>query len=141
MQNLAQHATVWDMTYNQFGMPVITATLDIKADGQKARIIGKFVADMGNASLLFLNKYNADIDRLVREGKLRLHDARDKRTGQVVAQGVYAEKLSICDRTFKGVSVGVSTFKSLEECGFLGLKFFTMPAVFDFEKNKLYLCK
>lgn len=37
--------------------------------------------------------------------------------------------------------VGVSTFKSLKECGFLGLKFFTMPAIFDFDANKLYLCK
>ena len=141
MQDLSLHATVLDMTYNQFGMPVITATLDLKAEGKKVSITGQFITDMGNASLLFLNKSNADIEKLVRAGKLRLHDARDNRTGKVVAQGVYAEKLSICDRTFKGVSVGVSTFKSLKECGFLGLKFFTMPAIFDFDANKLYLCK
>lgn len=139
IQNLSPNVTALNLTYNQFGMPVVTASLDIKADGQKVSITGKFITDMGNASLLFLNKSDTVIEKLVREGKLRLHDARDNRTGKVVAQGVYAEKLSICDRTYKGVSVGVSTFKSLTECGFLGLKFFTMPAVFDFDENKLYL--
>ena len=122
-------------------MPVVTTTLDVKADGRKARLTGKFITDMGNASLLFLNRNNTDMENLVRRGTLRLLDARDKATGKVVAQGIYAEKLTICDRTYKDVSVGVSTFKSLEECGFLGLKFFTMPAIFDFDENKLYLCR
>lgn len=141
LQDSVKGASVFDLAYNQWGMPVVTTTLDLKADGRKARLTGKFITDMGNASLLFLNRNNTDMENLVRKGTLRLLDARDKATGKVVAQGIYAKKLTICDRTYKDVSVGVSTFKSLEECGFLGLKFFTMPAIFDFDENKLYLCR
>lgn len=139
LQQLTKKSSVWDMTYNQFGMPVITTSLSIKAYGQRIDITGKFIADLGNASLLFLNRYNPDIDKLAREGKLRLYDARDKRTGEVVAQGFKADNLTVCNRTYKGFTVGVSTFKGLEECGFYGVKFFQTPAVFDFDENKLYL--
>lgn len=139
LQQLTKKSSVWDMTYNQFGMPVITTSLSIKAYGQRIDITGKFIADLGNASLLFLNRYNPDIDKLAREGKLRLYDARDKRTGEVVAQGFKADNLTVCNRTYKGFTVGVSTFKGLEECGFFGVKFFQTPAVFDFDENKLYL--
>ena len=69
---------------------------------------------MGNASLLFLNKCNASVENLFSDGKISLKDARDKRTGKVVAQGVYAEELTICKRMYENVSVGVSSFKSLE---------------------------
>lgn len=139
LQQLTKKSSVWDMTYNQFGMPVITTSLSIKAYGQRIDITGKFIADLGNASLLFLNRYNPEIDKLAREGKLRLYDARDKRTGEVVAQGFKADNLTVCNRTYKGFTVGVSTFKGLEECGFFGVKFFQTPAVFDFDENKLYL--
>lgn len=139
LQQLTKKSSVWDMTYNQFGMPVITTSLSIKAYGQRIDITGKFIADLGNASLLFLNRYNPDIDKLAREGKLRLYDARDKRTGEVVAQGFKADNLTVCNRTYKGFTVGVSTFKGLEECGFFGVKFFQTPAVFDFDEKKLYL--
>lgn len=141
LQKLTREASAWNMTYNQFGMPDITTSLTISAGGYQKTITGKFIADMGNASLLFLNKCNASVENLFSDGKISLKDARDKRTGKVVAQGVYAEELTICKRMYENVSVGVSTFKSLEECGFLGLKFFTMPAIFDFDENKLYLCK
>ena len=139
LQQLTKKSSVWDMTYNQFGMPVITTSLSIKAYGQRIDITGKFIADLGNASLLFLNRYNPDIDKLAREGKLRLYDARDKRTGEVVAQGFKADNLTVCNRTYKGFTVGVSTFKGLEECGFFGVKFFQTPAAFDFDEKKLYL--
>ena len=139
LQNLTKKASVWPLTYNQFGMPVITTSLSIKAYEQRIDITGKFITDLGNASLLSLNRYNPDIDKLAKEGKLRLYDARDKRTGEVVAQGFQADKLTVCNRTYKGFTVGVSTFKGLDECGFFGLKFFQRPAVFDFDENKLYL--
>ena len=61
--------------------------------------------------------------------------------GKVVAEGLYADKLTICGRTYEGVSVGVtSQLKAVKECGYLGVKFFTMPAVFDFDNSKMYLC-
>ena len=141
LQKLTRDASAWNLTCNQFGMPVVTTSLTISADGHQKTITGNFITDMGNASLLFLNKCNASVENLFSDGKIRLKDAHDKRTGKVIAQGVYAEELTICKKMFEGVSVGVSTFKSLEECGFLGLKFFTMPAVFDFDENKMYLCK
>ena len=59
----------------------------------------------------------------------------------VSAQNDAVFKLTICGRQFKGVTVGVSPFKSLDEYGFLGLKFFTIPTIFDFSEKKLYLCK
>ncbi len=69
-----------------------------------------------------------------------MKEARDK-NGKVVAEGLFADKLTICGRPYNDVSVGVNKFKSLDECGFLGVKFFTMPAVFDFDQGKMYLCK
>ena len=141
LQHFTKNASVLDLTYNQFGMPDVTTSLSIKADGHRIDITGKFTADLGNASLLFLNRHNTEVDKLMSDSRVRLIDIHDNRTGKVHAQGFYADKLTICDKTYKGVSVGVSTFKEMEECGFFGLKFFTMPAVFDFEENKLFLCK
>jgi len=36
---------------------------------------------------------------------------------------------------------GSDNFKSLDEYGFLGVKFFDIPTIFDFSDKKLYLCK
>ena len=132
-------ATACDMTFNKWGMPVFTSRLSMKVEGRKANLEGEFIADMGNASLLFLNQSQALVDNMLARGAVTLREARDK-TGNVVAEGLYASKLTICDRTFKGVSVGVARMKSLKECGFLGLKFFTMPTVFDIDNSKMYLC-
>ena len=59
--------------------------------------------------------------------------------GKVIAEGIYADKLTICGYRFKGVSVGVNPFQSLNEYGFIGLKFFTKPTIFDFSLHQLYL--
>ena len=58
-----------------------------------------------------------------------------------IAEGFYADRVTICDRNFKGVSVGVNPFKSMDEYGIVGLKFFNIPTIFDFGERKLYLCK
>ena len=136
LQNLTKKASVWPLTYNLFGMPVITTSLRIKAEGHHIDITGQFIADLGNASLLFLNRYDTEVDKLMSDSKVHLVDIYDNRKGQTYSQAFYVDKLTICDRTYKGDTVGVSTFKGLEECGILGLKFFTMPAVFDFDKKK-----
>lgn len=37
--------------------------------------------------------------------------------------------------------IDMKKFMWQDECGYLGLKFFTMPTIFDFDKGKMYLCK
>lgn len=140
LQELVKDATALDMSYNKWGYPVVNTQLSMNVNDCPLKVNGNFVADMGNASLLFLNKSQDSVAKMLTESKVQLKEARDKK-GNVVAEGLYAERLTICDRTYHNVSVGVNPFKSLEECGFLGLKFFTMPTVFDFDHQKMYLCK
>ena len=140
LKDLVKDATALDLSFNKWSMPVVNTQLNINADGQRINLKGNFIADMGNGSLLFLNKSQVDVVNMLKDGQVKLKEARDK-SGKVVAEGLNANRLTICDRTYKDVSVGVSTFISLGECGFLGLKFFTMPTVFDFDNKKMYLCK
>ena len=140
LQELVKDATALDMSYNKWRYPVVNTQLSMDVSGHCVNVKGNFIADMGNGSLLFLNKSQEDVVKMLTENKIVLKEARNK-NGKVVSEGLYADKLTICDRTYSDVSVGVNPFKSLEECGFLGLKFFTMPTVFDFDNNKMYLCK
>lgn len=140
LQNLIKGATALDLSFNKFSMPVINTHLSIDVDGRRISLDGNFIADMGNASLLFLNKSQASVEKMLNDGQVHLREAYD-RNGNVIAEGLYADTLTICGRTYDGVSVGVNKFKSFEECGLLGLKFFTMPTVFDFDNRKMYLCE
>ena len=74
------------------------------------------------------------------DGRIALREARNGE-GKIVAEGFNADKITVCDRNFKGVTVGVYPFKSLDEYGILGLKFFNIPTIFDFSDKKLYLCE
>ena len=140
LQSLAKKATVMDLGFNKWDMPTVRTTLTVKVDGRETSIEGDFITDMGNAGLLFVNKSQPNVVKMLDDGRIVLHGARNKE-GKIVSEGFYADKLTICDRAFKGVSVGVNPFKSLDEYGFLGLKFFNIPAIFDFSNKKLYLCK
>ena len=140
LPSLVKDATVMDLSFNNFGMPVVNTLLSMDVNGRNVRMKGNFITDMGNGSLLFLNKSQASVERALADSQVQLKEARDMK-GKVVAEGLFADKLTICGRTYSDVSVGVNKFKSLDECGFLGVKFFTMPAVFDFDKGKMYLCK
>ena len=140
LQSLVKKATRMELGFNKWGMPTVRTTLTVKVEGRKTSIEGDFITDMGNASLLFMNKSQPNVVKMLEDGWIALKEARN-RDGKVVAEGFYADKLTICDRKFKGVSVGVNPFKSLDEYGFLGVKFFNIPTVFDFSDKKLYLCK
>lgn len=140
LQELIEGATALDLTFNKWAMPVVNTILSMSVGGRRVNLPGNFIVDMGNASLLFLNKSQTSVVKALADGKVNLKQAYDK-NGKVVAEGIFAEQLIICGRTYHSVSVGVSQFKSLEECGFLGLKFFTMPTVFDFDHHKMYLCR
>ena len=142
-QHLARRvkdAPALDLTFNKWNMPVVSSRLEMDVDERSISLEGNFIVDMGNGSLLFLNKSQTNVVKMLNDGQVRLKEARDN-NGKIVAEGLYADRLTICGRTYKGVSVGVSSFKRLDECGHLGLKFFTMPVLFDFDKGKMYLCK
>ena len=138
LQELTKGIQSFPLSFNKWNMPVVNTTLSMKVDGQNLHIKGDFIADMGNASLLFLNKSQEDVIRLFKDNNVKLKEARNK-NGKVVAEGLFADSLVICNRKYTDVSVGVNPFKSLSECGFLGLKFFTMPAIFDYSNSRMYL--
>ena len=140
LPSLVKDATTMDLSYNKLGMPVVNTQLSMNVNGRNIRLKGNFIADMGNGSLLFLNKSQSIVASTLADSHVTLKEARD-RNGKVVAEGLFADKLTICGRTFIDASVGVSKFPSLDECGFLGVKFFTTPAIFDFDKGKMYLSK
>lgn len=141
LQALITDATSLDLSFNQWGMPTVTTQLSMDVDNRNIRMKGTFIVDMGNGSLLFLNKLQPDVARMLNEGKVELKEARDN-NGKVVAEGLYADKLTICGKTYHGVSVGItSKLKAMKEAGHLGVKFFTMPTVFDFDNSKMYLCQ
>lgn len=138
LQEITKGIQSFPLSFNKWNMPVVNTMLTMSVDGRKISIQGNFITDMGNASLLFLNKSQEDVTRLLKDNNVILKEARDK-NGRVVAEGLYAEELIICNRKYTGVSIGVNPFKSLSECGFLGLKFFSMPAIFDYSNSRMYL--
>ena len=140
LQGLAKDAKTMDLSFNKWGMPMVKTTLTVKVNGRQTSIEGNFIADMGNAALLFMNKSQTDVVQMMEDGWIVPKEARNK-DGKVIAEGFYADRLTICDRKFKGIPVGVFPFKSMDEYGILGLKFFNIPTIFDFSEKKLYLCK
>lgn len=140
LQDCVKKAKTMDLSFNKWNMPMVRTVLTLKVNGRETSIEGNFIADMGNASLLFMNKWQPNVVKMMENGWIVLKEARNK-DGKYVAEGFYADRLTICDRKFKGVSVGAYPFKSMDEYGILGLKFFNIPTVFDFSEMKLYLCE
>lgn len=138
LQKIAQDIPSFPLTFNQWNMPVVNTELSMTVGGRDMSLKGNFITDMGNASLLFLNKSQEAVVSMLNDNKVRLQEARNK-SGKVVAEGLLAESLIICDRKYTRVSVGVNPFKSLSESGFIGLKFFSMPTIFDFSNSRMYL--
>ena len=91
-------------------------------------------------SLLFLNNSQPNVVKMLEDGWIELKDARTK-DSKVFTEAFNADKITICDRKFRGSTVGVNPFKSMDEYGILGVKFFNIPTIFDFGDKKLYLCK
>lgn len=76
---------------------------------------------------------------MIEENKIELKEARNMQ-GQVVAEGIFADNLTICGRKYSEVSIGVTDkLKSTKEAGFLGVKFMTMPIILDFGEKKMYI--
>ena len=122
-------------------MPVVSAELAMTVEFKKTTMQGDFIVDMGNGSLLFLMKQNKGVQDMLTGGEIQLKEARDKQ-GNVIAEGLYADSLAICGKSFFCVSVGVTDrLQGIEEAGFLGVKFMTMPIAFDFKEKKMYVKK
>ena len=122
-------------------MPVVSAELAMMVESKKTTMQGDFIVDMGNGSLLFLMKQNKGVQDMLTGGEIQLKEARDKQ-GNVIAEGLYADSLAICGKSFFCVSVGVTDrLQGIEEAGFLGVKFMTMPIAFDFKEKKMYVKK
>ena len=122
-------------------IPVVNAELSMNIGSKQAKMQGDFIVDFGNGSLLFMMKQNENVAKMIADSGIELLDAKDK-NGNVVAQGIYADGLSICGIPFTDVSIGVTDkMKTVKEAGFIGLKFFTKPAILDFNKSRMYVAE
>jgi hypothetical protein len=119
----------------KLGFPLVTATIDVDTPEGRAKLKGRLIVDFGNPSLLFLLKQHPSLAKALEKDKIALKDAFD-RQGRLVAQGLYAERVSLLGRSYADISIGVTDkMSSIEHLGFLGTKFFASPVVFDFDKG------
>lgn len=141
LNNLIDQYDTYPLYLSDKKMPVVNSTLNINVAGKECMMQGDFIVDMGNGAHLFLMKQHKAVKHLIKENNLKLQEAKNTQ-GIVVAEGLYADKLTICGKLFEHVSIGVTdTMTSIKEAGFLGLKFFTSPTIFDFGKGKMYIKK
>lgn len=133
----------YQLRMKEYGnIPVVDSPLSITIDGiNKINVNGSFIVDFGNASLLFLMKQNDIVQQIISNNTVKLHEAKDLQ-GRVVAEGFLADKLTICNKTFSTISVGVTDkLTTIKETGFLGLKYFTGPVILDFTRHVMYVEK
>ena len=121
------------------GFPVVAASVDLATPGGIAKLKGGLIVDFGNPSLLFLLKQHKSLAKAIRRKKIELKDAFDGQ-GRLVAQGVYADSVSLLGRKYYDLSIGVTDrMQSIEQLGFLGIPFFESPVVFDFDNGVMIL--
>lgn len=134
----AHYQKYW-LSFNKMGMPIIHATLHLNTAKGDARLRGGFIADFGNPMLFFLMRQHKSMDRAIKKGSIELKDAYDNE-GVLVAQGIYAEKISFCGREYNDVSIGVTDkMATIEQLGLIGIPFFSSPVVFDFDKKVMMI--
>lgn len=125
--------------YNKDGEPTVNTRLYFTNYNTDMELIGNFIIDFGNASLLALNTNLQEVNDSIQNRNVRLDIAKDKNSGRIVGKGIYAPSMTLLDNSFEKVSIGVTDkLKSLKEFGYIGYKVFKRPVTFDFEKNKLY---
>ena len=119
----------------ELGFPVVSAEVGLVTAAGRSRLKGGLIVDFGNPSLLFLLKQHKSLAKAVRKKKVVLKDAFD-REGRLVAQGIYADTVTLLGREYHGVSIGVTDkMSALGQLGFMGLPFFDSPVVFDFDRG------
>ena len=123
-------------TDKDMGFMVVTAPISIHTDGATYQIKDDLIVDFGNPTLLFLMKKHKKIAKAI-DKCLTLKDAYNQE-GVLVAQGIFAEEITICGRTYKDVSIGVTDkMPFIKQLGFLGIPFFGSYTVFDFAKETM----
>ena len=120
------------------GFPVISAKIYIDSPEGKSKLKGSLVVDFGNPALLFLRKQHKSIGKAVEKNTIKLRDAYDRK-GNLIAQGIYANTVSIFGNKYNDISIGVTDkMQNLSHLGFLGLPFFSSQVVFDFDQGYMY---
>lgn len=117
------------------GLPIVLADITLSGNkGREVHLKENLIIDFGNPMLLFLMKQHKSFARLMKRDLIELHDAYNS-DGVVVAQGIYSENTVICRKSFEDTSIGVTDkMKNIREFGFLGIPFFNVPVIFDFDR-------
>lgn len=113
-------------------MPIFESKLEM-ADtyNHNAEISGKFIFDLGNGSPLFLFRKN--IAPFIKGNKFKVLPAKDKSTGDVIGQGIYAAYCKIGKRSLRDISVGITNrvWRSDSILGCVGPTFFKGSVILD----------
>ena len=121
------------------GFPIVAAKVCLQTPEGRSRLKGNLIVDFGNPSLLFLLKQHKSMAKAIKAKTIGLKDAYDKQ-GRLVAQGLYADTVSMFGQKFLSQSIGVTDkMNSIEHLGFLGTPFFTSPVMFDFDRGFMIL--
>jgi len=117
------------------GFPLVSAVVDLVTPEGPAKLKGDLIVDFGNPSLLFLLKQDKRLAKAIKKGNIELREAYDNQ-GRLVAQGIYAITLSLFGHRYHDVSIGVTDrMQSIEQMGFLGIRFFQTAVAFDFDNG------
>ena len=123
------------------GFPLVAASARLITHEGRSKLKGRLIVDFGNPSLLFLRKQHKSIGQAIEKGTIKLRDAYDKK-GNLVAQGIYADQVSLFGQKYHDVSIGVTDkMQSLPHMGFLGIPFFSSPVVFDFDRGYMMVSR
>ena len=121
------------------GFPIVKAEVAISSQQSNAKLKGNLIVDFGNPMLVFLMSQHRSVSKAIKNGKITPQDARDA-NGNVVAQGIYAEAVTVCGQEYYDVSIGLTgKMTAIKEMGFLGMPFFNSAIAFDFDNERMYI--
>ena len=124
---------------NELGFPIVAASVKLTTPQGRSKLKGNLIVDFGNPMLLFLLKQHESIADVIEKGKIELKNAYNKQ-GELVAQGIYANSVSLFGQEYNDKSIGVTDkMPAIKQLGFLGVQFFTSPVVFDFDRGVMIM--
>lgn len=123
----------------ELGFPIVAASVKLTTPQGRSKLKGNLIVDFGNPMLLFLLKQHENITKVIEKGKIELKNAYNKQ-GELVAQGIYANSVSLFGQEYNDKSIGVTDkMPAIKQLGFLGVQFFSSPVVFDFDKGVMIM--
>lgn len=123
----------------ELGFPIVAASVKLTTPQGRSKMKGNLIVDFGNPMLLFLLKQHESITKAIEKGKIELKNAYNKQ-GELVAQGIYANSISLFGQEYNDKSIGVTDkMPRIKQLGFLGVQFFTSPVVFDFDRGVMIM--